>query len=71
MDPSAKHTGGLMSCNEFKRWLLAQGVEVSKQRSKHFKIFYKGKQTVLPDHGAKEIGEGLRKTIIKQLGLKD
>jgi mRNA interferase HicA len=71
MNPSAKHTGGLMSCNEFKRWLLAQGVEISKQRNKHFKIFYNGKQTVLPDHGAKEIGEGLRKTIIKQLGLKD
>ena len=60
-----------MSCNEFKRWLLAQGVEISRQRNKHFKIFYKGKQTVLPDHGAKEIGEGLRKAIIKQLGLKD
>jgi mRNA interferase HicA len=26
---------------------------------------------VFPDHGAKEMGEGLRKSIIKQLGLKD
>jgi mRNA interferase HicA len=60
-----------MSCNEFRRWLLAQGVEIAKQRKKHFKLYYNGKQTVLPDHGAKEIGEGLRKAIIKQLGLKD
>jgi len=60
-----------MSCNEFKRWLLKQGVVISKKREKHFKIYFNGKQTVLPDHGAKEIGEGLRKTIIKQLGLKD
>ncbi|WP_213881222.1 type II toxin-antitoxin system HicA family toxin [Pseudomonas sp. dw_358] len=60
-----------MSGNEFKRWLIAQGVEFSKKRQKHFKIYYQGKQTIFPDHGAKEIGEGLRKAIIKQLGLKD
>jgi len=60
-----------MSYNEFKRWLQAQGVEISRHRKKHFKIYYKGEQTVLPDHGAKEIGEGLRKAIIKQLSLKD
>ncbi|MBD1589650.1 type II toxin-antitoxin system HicA family toxin [Pseudomonas typographi] len=60
-----------MSYNEFKRWLQAHGVEISKRRNKHFKIYLNGKQTILPDHGAKEIGEGLRKAIIKQLGLKD
>lgn len=60
-----------MKCNEFRRWLLAQGVEIAKTRNKHFKIYYNGKQTTLPDHGAKEISEGTRKAIIKQLGLKD
>jgi mRNA interferase HicA len=60
-----------MKCNEFKRWLLAQGVEVSKKRKKHFKLYFNGKQTTLPDHGAKEMAEGTRRAIIKQLGLKD
>jgi mRNA interferase HicA len=30
-----------------------------------------GKSTIFADHGSKEMHEGLRKTIIKQLGLKD
>ncbi|MGC2887002.1 type II toxin-antitoxin system HicA family toxin [Pseudomonas putida] len=36
----------------------------------HFKIRYKDRQTIFPSHGSKEIGEGLWKAIIKQLGLK-
>lgn len=59
-----------MKYNQFRRWLKAQGVEIAKSRSKHFKLYYKGRQTVLSDHGSAEIGEGLRKEIIKQLGLK-
>lgn len=61
-----------MKYNEFRRWLVAQGVTFSKSASgSHFKITYKGQQTIFPNHGAKEIGEGLRKDIIKQLCLKD
>lgn len=61
-----------MKYSEFQRWLKAQGVTFSKKATgSHFKITYKGKQTIFPNHGAKEIGEGLRKEIIKQLGLKD
>ncbi|MEH6500166.1 type II toxin-antitoxin system HicA family toxin [Halopseudomonas aestusnigri] len=61
-----------MKYSEFRRWLEAQGVEFSKRsKGSHFKIRYQGRQTIFPDHGAKEIGEGLRKAIIKQLGLKD
>ncbi|MEG0968527.1 MAG: type II toxin-antitoxin system HicA family toxin, partial [Pseudomonas sp.] len=46
-------------------------VEFSKSASgSHFKIRYKDRQTIFPSHGSKEIGEGLRKDIIKQLGLK-
>jgi len=61
-----------MKCNEFKRWLLARGVEISKTaKGSHFKIYFNGKQTTLPNHGAKEMAEGTRKAIIKQLGLKD
>ncbi|WP_207285206.1 type II toxin-antitoxin system HicA family toxin [Pseudomonas sp. FW300-N2A2] len=61
-----------MKYNEFRRWLVAQGVEFSKSANgSHFKIRYKDRQTIFPSHGAKEIGEGLRKEIIKQLSLKD
>lgn len=63
-----------MKYNEFRRWLEAQGVVFTKSRggSSHFKIKApNGRQTIFPSHGAKEIGEGLRKDIIKQLGLKD
>lgn len=59
-----------MKYSEFSRWLEAQGVEFSKSaKDSHFKIRYKDRQTIFPSHGSKEIGEGLRKDIIKQLGL--
>lgn len=34
-------------------------------------VYFGDNQTIFPDHGAKEMGEGLRKKIIKDLGLKD
>lgn len=63
-----------MKYNEFRRWLEARGVIFISSRggSSHFKIQApNGRQTIFPNHGAKEIGEGLRREIIKQLGLKD
>ncbi len=63
-----------MSYNEFRKWLLAQGVIILKKGNggSHFKVRApNGNQTILPNHGAKEISEGLRRSIIKQLGLKD
>lgn len=58
-----------MKQSEFRRWLEQQGVEV-KQGTNHLKLYYQGHQTTIPRHPSKEIGEGLRKAIIKQLGLK-
>ncbi|MDT8853001.1 type II toxin-antitoxin system HicA family toxin [Pantoea dispersa] len=58
-----------MKQSEFRRWLVTQGVEV-KDGSNHLKLFFKGKQTVMPRHPGKEIPEPLRKAILKQLGLK-
>ena len=51
--------------------MKARGVEFQSTKGSHFKVSLNGKSTIFPDHGAKEIAEGLRKTIIKQLGLKD
>ncbi|VVP89743.1 hypothetical protein PS918_03116 [Pseudomonas fluorescens] len=63
--------GEVMKYSEFKRWLKARGVRFeSLNGTSHFKIYYEGKQTIFPDHGAKEMKEGTRRGIIKQLGLK-
>lgn len=51
-----------MKYSEFRRWLKAQGVEFQPGKSSHFKIFLNGRSTVFPDHGAKEMGEELRKS---------
>lgn len=58
-----------MKTSEFRRWLQALGV-VMKEGSNHTKLYYEGKQTVLPRHAA-EMKEGTRKAIIKQLGIKE
>jgi mRNA interferase HicA len=55
--------------SEFQRWLAAQGATF-KPGTNHLKVSLNGKQTVLPRHPSHEIGEGLRRAIIKQLGLK-
>lgn len=56
-----------MKMTEFRRWLLHQGVSF-KEGSKHTKLSYGGRHSTLPRHH-KEIGEGLRREILKQLGL--
>lgn len=59
-----------MTYNEFVRWLKKQGVEVTTGKGRHsMKATWNGKTVPLPYHGAREIGEGVRKNIIKQLGL--
>ncbi len=57
-----------MKQSEFRRWLEAQGVEV-KQGTNHFKLYYNGRQSTMPRHPGKELGERLRKAILKQLGM--
>lgn len=58
-----------MKYSEFQRWLLAQGATVDKKRGKgsHRIVTLNGKTTTFPYHGAKEMGEGLRKKILKDL----
>lgn len=57
-----------MKISEFKRWLESQGVRV-EGGAKHWKLYLNGKQSTLPRHPAKELKEGTRKGILKQLGL--
>lgn len=58
-----------MKSREFRRWLISQGIVIT-DGSKHEKLRNpaNGKASHMPRH-ADEIGERLRKAIIKQLGL--
>ena len=58
-----------MKIREFRRWLAEKGAAF-EEGTKHTKIYFKGRQTTLPRHPHQELGEGLRKAILKQLGIK-
>lgn len=61
-----------MKCSQFRRWLIAQGVEFKPGKgTSHFKIYANGQQTTFADHGSKELNEFTRKAIIKKLGLTE
>ncbi|OGT60236.1 MAG: mRNA interferase [Gammaproteobacteria bacterium RIFCSPHIGHO2_12_FULL_63_22] len=57
-----------MKQSEFVRWLASQGATF-RQGKKHLKVYVGSRQSTLPRHPSHEIGEALRKAIIKQLGL--
>lgn len=57
-----------MKVTEFRKWLAQHGATF-KEGAKHTKVYLNGRQCTLPRH-AKEIREGLRQAILKQLGLK-
>ena len=58
-----------VNSNEFKRWLLKQGVTFENAKGSHVKLHLNGRQSVLPMH-AKELKTGTVEGIKKQLGLK-
>ena len=59
-----------MKYSEFRKWLTQQGAVLKSAKGSHFKVYLGGRQTIFPDHGAKEIGQGLVQKIKKDLGLK-
>jgi mRNA interferase HicA len=44
--------------SEFVRWLKKQGATF-KDGTKHLKVYYNGKQSLLPRHPSKELKQGL------------
>lgn len=58
-----------MKISEFKKQLAARGVTF-KEGTRHTKLYFGGRQSTLPRHGSKDLGEKLRSAIMKQLGLK-
>lgn len=59
---------GRLKISEFKRWLESQGVSI-KDGANHWKLYLNGNQTTLPRHPSKELKDGTRRAILKQLGL--
>ncbi|WP_338300641.1 type II toxin-antitoxin system HicA family toxin [Pandoraea sputorum] len=61
-----------MKYSEFRRWLRRHGTTFEQHRAgpSQLRVTLNGRSTVFPDHGAKEIGQGLVEAIKKQLGLK-
>jgi len=57
-----------MKISEFKRWLEARGVRIENGTS-HWRLYFEGRLSTLPRHPAKELKEGTRRAILKQLGL--
>ena len=57
-----------MKQSEFRRWLAAQGATF-REGTRHVRVYLHGRQSTMPRHPSHEIGEGLRKAIIKRLGL--
>lgn len=58
-----------MKISEFKRWLESQGVLI-KDGTNHWKLYRNGLQSTLPRHPSKELKEGTRRAILKQLDMK-
>jgi mRNA interferase HicA len=56
---------------ELIRKLRRAGVEVEPRRGKgsHLRVRYRGRSSVVPMHGDKDIGPNLLRDICKQLGL--
>jgi len=55
--------------NEFKRRLASRGCTF-EEGTKHTKVLYKGKWTMLPRHGSQEVKTGTAEGIKRKLGLK-
>ena len=58
-----------MKIAEFKRQLAALGAQFV-EGTKHTKVYLNGKQTTLPRHASQDMGEALRRAILRQLGVK-
>jgi mRNA interferase HicA len=57
-----------MRFSEFRRWLEARGV-IFKPGKKHFKLYLGDRRSTFPRHQSQEVGETLRKLVLRQLGL--
>lgn len=58
-----------MKISEFKRQLAGMGARF-EEGTKHTKVYLNNRQTTLPRHATQDLGEALRRAILRQLGVK-
>jgi mRNA interferase HicA len=59
-----------MKSSEFHRMIRKNGWRFVKAEGSHYIYEKEGRSYPVPFHGAKEIGEGIRKRIVKEMSLK-
>lgn len=59
-----------MKSSEFHRLVKRNGWKHIRTEGSHYIYQKDEKAEPVPYHGAKEMGEGLRKTLMKRMGLK-
>jgi mRNA interferase HicA len=59
-----------MNSKEFLKWLKSHGATLKDGKGSHIKVYYQGKQSVLPMH-TKDLPKGTLMAILKQLNLRD
>lgn len=60
-----------MNSKQAKRFLAEKGCRFSPGKGSHLIVRLGIKRSVLPMHGSKELGKGLWKAILKQLGIEE
>ena len=59
-----------MKSSELHRKIRKNGWKYVKAEGSHYIYEKNGKRFPVPYHGSKEIGEGLRRKIVKEMGLR-
>ncbi|HWE48598.1 MAG TPA: type II toxin-antitoxin system HicA family toxin [Bryobacteraceae bacterium] len=59
-----------MTSNELLRFLERNGCSFAPGKGSHLKVRSGNRSSVLPMHGKKELGKGLVKKILKDLGIE-
>lgn len=59
-----------MKYNEFHRIVRAHGWEAIRQKGSHVTYEKDSEKVTVPNHGSKEMPEGLRLALIKRMGLE-
>lgn len=61
-----------MNSNQLKRWLAARSCTFEPGKGGHIWVIRDSRKTQLPRHGGnKQIGKGLIRRILKDLGIND
>jgi mRNA interferase HicA len=60
-----------MNSKQAKRFLAERGCQFEPGKGSHLIVRLGSRRSVLPMHGSRELGKGLWKAILKQLGIED